>query len=217
MKEPYGSGPLWLHPDDDLAPNRPGESLYAKVESAPQGRAPGWLARLLGRPSEAQEWRRALLGAQIAGAELERLTGRGCRVLHSIPLPGGVDIGQLLIGPGGVFSFHVRHHRKARIRVGDDSVRIGTGRPRPYVRQSRREAVRAAHALTRGCGFPVEVRPVLVLVAAARVIVAPTLRDVWVLRTRDLAALGSRGGVLKPADIEAIHSTARDRRTWLNA
>jgi Nuclease-related domain len=215
MEEPYGSGPLWLHPDDDLAPNRPGEELHARVESAPRDRVPSWLGRLLGRPSQPREWRRALLGVQIVGAELERLTVRGCRVLHSIPLPGGAGIDHLLIGPGGVFCLHVRHHRGARIQVGDDTVRLGRDRPLPYVRYSRREAVQAAYVLTRGCGHPVDVRPVLVLVAAARVTVAPTLRDVRVLREHEIAALGSRGGVHKPADIEVIHGVARDRHTWL--
>ena len=40
-------------------------------------------------------------------------------------------------------------------------------------------------------------------------------RGVRVLPDTDLAGLARLGGVLKPADVEALHAMARDRRTWL--
>ncbi|MGW4033254.1 nuclease-related domain-containing protein [Streptomyces sp. NPDC004838] len=80
-----------------------------------------------------------MTGEQRVGAELERLAGRGWRVLHSIPLPGEVDIGRLLIGSGGVFRFNANHLRGACVWVGDDSVRVG-GRFFPYCTEGPRRS-----------------------------------------------------------------------------
>ncbi|MFD3830590.1 nuclease-related domain-containing protein [Streptomyces sp. NPDC058621] len=59
------------------------------------------LDRVLGRESEWDPWFKGLAGERIAGAELDRLTARGWKVLHSIPLTRGGDIDHLLVGPGG--------------------------------------------------------------------------------------------------------------------
>ncbi|UED85455.1 nuclease-related domain-containing protein [Streptomyces profundus] len=203
-------------PGDDLAGNRPGEALLAKLAEL---RPSFWrylLTRLLGRASEADSWRKGLRGEQRAGAELERLAASGWRVLHSIPLPREVDIDHLLIGPGGVFSFNTKHHSGAHIWVGDDSVKIAD-RSYPYVRKSRAEARRASAALTRACGFPVEVSPVLAFVDARKVVVVPSLHDVRVVRHREIASMRSLTGVWSAAGVESIYTTARDRRTWNRA
>jgi hypothetical protein len=215
--QPYGSGPLWLHPDDDLAPNRPGETLHGQVAALSAGGTRRLFDRLLLRDASDQALRARLTGEQFAGARLDRLMGVGWRVLHSVPLPGAADISHLAIGPAGVLSFRTVFHRKARLRVGVDTVRVARAGRRlaePYVRTCRRDGTRAAHALSRGCGFPVEVRPVLVCVAAARVEVTDALRDVEVLTEPELPTLAERGGVLKPDVIETVYGVARDRRTW---
>jgi hypothetical protein len=216
-RQPNGGGPLWLHPDDDLAPNRPGETLHGRVAALPAGRPRRLLDRLLPRSAEADTLRDRLLGEQFAGARLDRLATAGWRVLHSIPLPGAADVSHLAIGPGGVISLRTVHHRRARLLVDVDTVavaRAGRRREEPYIRDCRRDGRRAAHALSRGCGFPVDVLPALVCVAAARVAVTDGLRDVEVLREPELAALAERGGVLKPDIVETIYGVARDRRTW---
>ncbi|KOG87472.1 hypothetical protein ADK38_25265 [Streptomyces varsoviensis] len=82
--------------------------------------------------------------------------------------------------------------------------------------RDRREAARAAHALSRGCGFDPEVWPVLVLVAAGRVETASAPQGVRVLRERDVTRLGELGGVLHPERVERLYTVARNRRTWLN-
>ncbi|HEX5568631.1 MAG TPA: nuclease-related domain-containing protein [Streptomyces sp.] len=128
-----------LPPGEDIAAHRPGQAVRAKLgELAPST----WrylLLRMLGRRSEADRWRLGLKGERIVGAELERMTGKGWRVLHSVPLPRDVDIDHLLVGPGGVFCVNTKHHPDAVIWVGDDSVKIG-GQAYPYVSRSRREA-----------------------------------------------------------------------------
>ncbi|MCC9154384.1 NERD domain-containing protein [Streptomyces parvulus] len=189
---------LSLHPDDDLAPNRPGEALLISLE-----RDPAPAHRLRPDPR-----RRALAAERLTGAVLDRLDGAGWHTLHSVPLPGGDRVHHLLIGPGGLFALHVLPARGQRVRVGDPQVALGRREPRPLLRKVRADADRASHALTA------EVRAVLVLVDPAQVAVPVPPRAVRVLTDRELPGLARGGGVLKPADVEALHAMARDRATW---
>ncbi|HET6360335.1 MAG TPA: NERD domain-containing protein, partial [Streptomyces sp.] len=81
----------------------------------------------------------------------------------------------------------------------------------PLLRLTRRRAERATLALAAA------VRPVLAVVGAARLDVLPVPPDIRIIRDDEVPALARLGGVLKPADIEALYATARDRRTWLRA
>ncbi|CAL9558957.1 nuclease-related domain-containing protein [Streptomyces sp. enrichment culture] len=191
---------LTLHPDDDLAPNRPGEALLVALDRDP---APARLLRTDPR-------RRALLAEQTVGEALDRLDGAGWHALHSVPLPGGDRIHHLAIGPGGLFAVHTVYARKLRVQIADPMVTLGRGEASPLLRRVRATADRASHALTA------EVRPVLALAGpAGRVTLAAPPRGVRVLEDTDLPGLARLGGVLKPADIEALHAMARDRHTWL--
>ncbi|MET7681074.1 NERD domain-containing protein [Streptomyces sp. NPDC005423] len=189
---------LTLPPDDDLAPNRPGEALHLALDRDP---APAY--RLRPDPR-----RRALAAEQAVGEALDRLDGAGWHTLHSIPLPGGDRLHHLAIGPAGLFALHTVHARKQRVTVTDPMVAVGRHEPDPLLRRVRADADRASHALTA------EVHPVLALVGPADVRVTAPLRSVRVLQDTDLPDLARVGGVLKPADIEALHAAARDRRTW---
>lgn len=190
---------LSLHPDDDLAPNRPGEALLVALD-----RDPGPARRLRPDPR-----RRALLAEQTVGEALDGLDGAGWHTLHSIPLPGGDRIHHLLIGPGGLFALHSLYARKQRVLVTDPLVALGRREAHPLLRRVRADADRASYALTA------EVRPVLALAGAAEVTVTVPPRELRVLRDTDVPALARLGAVLKPADVEALHAMARDRNTWL--
>ncbi|CAL9592699.1 hypothetical protein SUDANB140_05275 [Streptomyces sp. enrichment culture] len=189
---------LSLHPDDDLAPNRPGEALLVALD-----REPGPAHRLRSDPR-----RRTLAAEQTVGEALDRLDGAGWHTLHSVPLPGGDRLHHLLIGPGGLFALHVLPARRQRVRVTDSDVALGRHAPRPLLRRVRAAADRASYALTA------EVRAVLVLVEPARVSLAAAPRSVRVLTERELPGLARLGGTLKPAEVQALHATARDRTTW---
>jgi hypothetical protein len=189
---------LTLHPDDDLAPNRPGEALLVALD-----RDPGPAHRLRPDPR-----RRALTAEQTVGQALDALEGAGWHTLHSLALPGGDRIHHLLLGPGGVFTVHALYARKARILVADPMVTVGRRDPEPLLRRLRADADRASYALTA------EVRPVLALAGPTEVTVTAGPRTVRVLQDTDLADLARLGGVLKPADVEALHGMARDRNTW---
>jgi hypothetical protein len=189
---------LSLHPDDDLAPNRPGEALLVALD-----RDPGPARRLRPDPR-----RRALAAEQTVGDALDRLDGAGWHALHSIPLPGGDRIHHLVIGPGGLFAVHALYARKQRVTVADPMVTLGRRDPRPLLRRVRADAHRASYALTA------EVHPVLALVDPSDVSLTALPREVRVLTDTELAGLARLGGVLKPADVEALHAMARDRNTW---
>jgi hypothetical protein len=218
-----------LAPADDLAGNRPGAALRAKVEELTPGFWRSLLNRLLRRPSELEGWRKGLAGEETVGAELERLARRGWQVLHSIPLPRNVDIDHLLIGPGGVFTVNTKYHVGASIWVGDQAVKVG-GQSYPYVRKARAEARRAAAVLGRACGFTVPVDGVLVFVLPAKLTVAPTGDNaqanahtnaqairVHALRHTHLATFNQLPVVWQPDQVERIYAAARDRRNWLSA
>jgi nuclease-like protein len=197
---------LSLHPDDDLAPNRPGEALHAALDSlAVSARSHPVSPRRL-----RQDPRRGELAAQqLLGDGLDRLEGAGWRILHSVPLPGADHIDHLAVGPGGVLAVHTLAARRLRVRIADPMVRTGRGGPSPLLRLTRRRAERATLALATA------VRPVLAVVGAARLDLLPAPPDVRILRDEEVPALARLGGVLKPAEIEALYATARDRRTWL--
>ncbi|MEU8587859.1 nuclease-related domain-containing protein [Streptomyces sp. NPDC048664] len=189
---------LALHPDDDLAPNRPGEALLIALD-----RDPGPAHRLRTDPR-----RRELAAEQTVGEALDGLEGGGWRTLHSIPLPGGDRVHHLVIGPGGLFAMYALAARRQRVVVTDPLVTTGRREPWPLLRRVRSDAARASYALTA------EVRPALVLVEPARLDVTGPPREVRVLTPADVPALARLGGVLKPADVEALYAVARDRRTW---
>ncbi|WP_128381212.1 nuclease-related domain-containing protein [Streptomyces cavernae] len=190
---------LTLHPDDDLAPNRPGEALMIALD-----RDPGRTRRLRPDPR-----RRALEAEQAVGEALDRLEGAGWRTLHSIPLPGGDRIHHLAIGPGGLYCVRALYAGKQRVLIADPMVTVGRGEPYALLRRVRADADRASHALTA------EVRPVLALAGPANVGVTAPPREVRILRAEEIVQLGRLGGTLKPADVEALHAIARDRHTWL--
>lgn len=189
---------LTLHPDDDLAPNRPGEALQIALD-----RDPGPPHRLRPDPR-----RRALLAEQAVGEALDRLDGAGWHVLHSVPFPGGDRVHHLAIGPGGLFAIHALYARKQRVTVADPMVTLGRREPHPLLRRVRADADRASYALTA------EVHPVLALVGPTEVRITAPLREVRIIADTEVETLARLGGMLKPADVEALHAMARDRHTW---
>ncbi|WP_328438542.1 NERD domain-containing protein [Streptomyces sp. NBC_00444] len=206
-----------LTPDDDLAVNSPGTLLQSQVTATSAGLMTRAVARVLGRPTAGDSWRRGMTGERRVGAELERLRRHGWRVLHSIPLPRDVDLDHLLIGPGGVFSVNTKHHLRKTVWVGDDAVKVNHGPPAPYARKSRAEAKRVQRVLERYCDFSVPVDPVLVFVGVTELKVVATQLTVRVYREREVSALAPLTGVLTADEVERIYAVARHRRAWLTA
>ncbi|MFD7373748.1 nuclease-related domain-containing protein [Streptomyces mirabilis] len=199
---------------DDLATNPPGESLRLLLAGSGPGLLERAVSRLLRRPTEWDSWRKGLAGERRVGAELNRLSRHGWRVLHSIPLADKVDVDHLLIGPGGVFSINTKHHHKKAVWVGDEAVKVDHGKPAPYARKSRAEAKRVVRVLERYCDFPVPVDPVLVFVGVTDLKVVATQLTVRVYRERQVAALAPLSGVLTAEQVEQVYGVARHRQAW---
>ncbi|MEU8910175.1 nuclease-related domain-containing protein [Streptomyces mirabilis] len=206
-----------LTPADDLATNPPGESLRLLLAGSGPGLWERAVSRLLRRPTEWDSWRKGLAGERRVGAELNRLSRHGWRVLHSIPLADKVDVDHLLIGPGGVFSINTKHHHKKAVWVGDEAVKVDHGKPAPYARKSRAEAKRVVRVLERYCDFPVPVDPVLVFVGVTDLKVVATQLTVRVYRERQVAALAPLSGVLTAEQVEQVYGVARHRQAWRQA
>ncbi|WP_327416310.1 nuclease-related domain-containing protein [Streptomyces sp. NBC_01233] len=189
---------LVLQPDADLAPNRPGETLLGELEHG----SAGTRAR--------HRLRQDLAAQQRMGDAFDALEPDGWRTLHCVPLPGLGRIDHLLIGPAGIFCVRTIPGRRQRAVVGDLLLTVGRTEPRPDPRWIRRAAAGASLALTA------RVTPALALVDASRIDKAPTVRDIRILHpptaTPDLTASPT---TLKPPEIEALFTQARDTRTWL--
>ncbi|WP_328927634.1 NERD domain-containing protein [Streptomyces sp. NBC_00190] len=189
---------LALPPDADLAPNRPGEALLGELEHGPAG------------SRTRHRLRQDLAAQQRTGDVCDALEAQGWRILHCVPLPGTGRIDHLLIGPAGIFCVRSVPGRRQRAVVGDLLLTVGRAEPRPDPRWARRAAARATLALTA------QVTPALAVADASRVEVAPTVRDIRVLQPPTAAAdLTGSEVALKPPDIEALFTLARDARTWL--
>ncbi|MFF2652874.1 nuclease-related domain-containing protein [Streptomyces sp. NPDC058045] len=209
-----------LTPATDLAGRRPGAGLRTAAPgrteegAADTGTLERLSSRILRRRPLDEDRRRDLLGERRAGAELNRLTRHGWRVLHSVPLPDGADLDHLLLGPGGVFTVRTVHHPQQPVRVEEDAVRIGDGEPLPYLAECRAEAAFVQKTLERHCDFPLRVEPVLVFVAAAGLDVAATLSDVRVYRERQVSALAPLTGQLTARQLDHLHELARHAELW---
>ncbi|MFD3697727.1 nuclease-related domain-containing protein [Streptomyces sp. NPDC058646] len=189
---------LSLPPDADLAPNRPGEALLGELDHG----SAGTRAR--------HRIRQDLTAQQRMGDALDALEPHGWRVLHCVPLPGEGRIDHLLIGPSGILCVRTVAGHRQRAAVGDLLLTVGRAEPRPDPRWIRRAAARATAALGA------RVTPALALVDASRVEVAPSVRDIRVLRPPTAAPdLAAAPALLEPPAVEALFAQARDSRTWL--
>ncbi|MEV7478900.1 nuclease-related domain-containing protein [Streptomyces halstedii] len=206
-----------LTPATDLSTRRPGTALRVQLGESGAGTLVRAATGALRRQKEPDPRRTALSGERRVGAELKRLTRHGWRVLHSVPLSDGTEIGHLLIGPGGVFAVHAEHHPQASVRIDDGTVRFGDGEPQPYALDDRFGAGRARRVLEAYCTFAVPVGTVLVFTGVAALDVVTTPPDVRVLRERQVSSLAPLSGALTPTQVERVYDVARNQEAWAGA
>lgn len=206
-----------LTPETDLARNGPGAALVERLARAGHRATPGLLARLREQTDEWSSWQSDVIGERRTGKELERLTRHGWKVLHSLPDGRGGDIDHLLVGPGGVFTFTTERHPGAVVKVGDQTVRVNHGPPRPYAAAAHSEARRVRATLELHAAFPVPVEPVLVFVDAAEIQRDPTQYTVRVYDPPATASLTPLTGRLTPAQTATLYDIARRRGVWTGA
>lgn len=210
-----------------LAPATSGQ-LDAQQEVAPVRisalrRFFGWLLGMdppkTARPETADPARPWLLGAageRYVADVLQCLTRADplWQSIHSIPVGSrGADIDHLVLGPGGIFTINTKHHPGGKVWVGGDVVFVN-GMARPYVRNSRHEAARAARLLSTACGFPVPIRGLVVTVGAALTIKAAP-PEVTVLDAAALPRwLSQQPMMLSVSTLGHVHAAARWESSW---
>jgi hypothetical protein len=209
----------WL----DLAANVPGQAArqQAQVELASakdRSRVASFLARALDIKTDERAWRVGAAGEETVGTKLAKLTKHGWHVLHAIPVGDrGSDIDHVLVGPGGVFTINTKNHPGKKVWVGKHVVKVD-GQSTQYLRNSRFEAERAQKLLAEAVGWPVFVRPVLVLLMGSLnpdVTIKEHPEDVVILDRMDIPGVFKRSKQsLDPEQVESIYAQARRDTTW---
>jgi hypothetical protein len=207
----------------DLANNLPGQGVRNEAEKQLQAmkeksRFLTAFARVLDINNRERSWRLGADGEETTGGRLDRLTAHGWHVLHSVPMgTRGTDIDHVLIGPAGVFCINTKNHPGKSIEITADRLKIG-GNTVDYYKKSRVEAERATKILSTAVGWPVEVRPVLILLNGTR---QPSVKttsmpvDILILNRADIPkTFNSALPRLTPQAIEEIYTMARRSTTW---
>jgi hypothetical protein len=131
--------------------------------------------------------------------------------------PSDDRAGFLAIGPGGVYAVTVADHGRARVLLAGDVVQINGKRP-AYVAEARRDANRAARAISAAVGLAVPVTPVLAFVGSGVISVHGLPKDCLVATHRELDRLLIAGGArISPATASKLSAVASNPATWANA
>lgn len=196
--------------DEDLASHEPGELAKRRLREVRRRSRRSPLRWLLDVRSGERALRAAVQGQEEVGRQLRKL-GPGWQVLHSVPL-GDHVIDHLVIGPPGVFALVVRNHLKDRVKVKRSVVKVN-GRTTSYLRDVRPPAHDASERLSGACGFDVEVRPVLVVLAAH--LAEQQQPEVPVVGRKRIARwLMEQPGQQPFETTSAVHAAARHPGTW---
>ncbi len=135
-------------------------------------------------------------------------------MLHSVPVgTGDSDIDHVVIGPGGVFTLSTKNHGGKEVWFHTNACKVN-GVSQPYLRNSRHEGTRAARLLTAACDAPVEVQPVLVVIADD-ITLKGRPEDVLISSPRKLVRrLREQPERLDGSQVDAIYEQARRSTTW---
>ena len=208
----------------DLVANLPGQAARARADAellalrSRNGRLGAFLARALDLNTDERNWRIGAAGEEAVGPRLDKLTRHGWHVLHSVPIGRrGSDIDHVLIGPAGVYTVNTKNHPGKSILITRTTIIVGR-RPVPYLPKARHEATEAARLLSAAAGFPVTVKPVLVILTGTLIpdvtIVEPP-DGVPILTRADLPGAFRRATTtLSSEQVELLHSHARKPATW---
>jgi hypothetical protein len=122
--------------------------------------------------------------------------------------------GFLVIGPGGIFCISIAQHGRNRVLIAGDVVQISGRRP-PYVSQARRDARKAAKALSSAIGQDIKVFPVLAFVGNGSISVNGLPKDCVITSYRELdKVLNATGKRITPATAEKLSQVARSPQIW---
>ncbi|GAA2035892.1 hypothetical protein GCM10009819_20520 [Agromyces tropicus] len=166
----------------------------------------------LGR--DAEPWYVGALGELEVARRLEAL-GPGWVVLHSVPIgTGSSDLDHVVIGPAGVFTINTKHHRGQTVWVGAKRILVN-GQRTDHLRNAAYEATRTAKLLSAAAGTPVEVTPIIAIVASRRITVRERPDDVVVLPEYEIVRWMRRQPIILTTDqVQHIAAVAAQPAAW---
>jgi len=199
----------------DLALNQPGQQVRKKaIELRRAAPVRTFVARAFGAHTEERAYRVGRDGEEEVARRLQPLRRKGWHLLHAIPVGNkGSDIDHVVIGPPGVFTLNTKHRPDGRVWVAEHSFMVN-GQKTNYLRNSEFEAERASKLLSAACGFNVDVKPIIVVIAAKLTIKAQPPNVKVVARKRIAKWLSKCQPVLAPERVENIYEQARRDTTW---
>lgn len=205
-------------PSDDLSNREPATAARERLRALRRRARRSPLTWLLDARSGERALRASVRGQVEVARQLGKL-GPGWHVLHSVNVGEDDDdlgtsvVDHLVLGPPGVFALAVRNHLRDRVKVHRRVVKVN-GRMTPYLQDVRVAPARASEALSVALGVPVEVRPVLV-VLAGHLVVRRQPDDVPVVGRKQIARWLMEQPERQDYDTtSAILEVARRPTTW---
>ena len=175
------------------------------------------LERVVGRDPlepEARRWYTGATGERAVAARLATLPA-GWTVLHSLPVGRhGADIDHLVIGPGGVFTVHTKHHVDAGVWVAGRTVLVSGART-AMIASAETEARRVDRIVAGVLADAPAVRPVVAIVGARRLTVRGAPQTVTVLRAESLRRfLKAQPQRLDATEVDRVVAHLAAPATW---
>lgn len=163
---------------------------------------------------ESRPWYLGALGELEVGRLLD-LLGPGWFTMHAVPVgTAGSDVDHIVIGPGGVFTINSKFHEGGDVWVASRRLLVN-GQRTDHLRNAEFEARRVAKLLAQAVGKPVDVTPVIAIVAGRRLIIRERPERVVVLAALRLPRwMQSRAAVLSADEVADLSRVASAPATW---
>jgi hypothetical protein len=135
--------------------------------------------------------------------------------IHAVPVgSAGSDLDHIVIAPGGVFTINSKFHEGGKVWVASRRL-VVNGRRTDHLCNAEFEARRAAKLLTQAARKPVDVTPVIAIVAARRLTIRERPERVVVLAASRLPRwLHNRVVVLRADEVAELSRIAATPATW---
>lgn len=191
--------------------------LSARLKAPPLGRTERLLrvlsAFFQGSRRPVSSWEKGAEGEVIVAKALSRLSRDRWMTLHDLPLgKGGRNVDHLVIGPAGVLSVNTKN-LSGKVLVKRNAFLVGNF-PDRALHIARDEAARVAQRLTSAMQTPVEVVPVIAVLAPA-LEVRDEPEGVHVVEGRSIARwLDAQPHVLDRVEAARVYECARRNATW---
>ncbi|MGN6221676.1 MAG: nuclease-related domain-containing protein [Microbacterium sp.] len=163
---------------------------------------------------ESRPWYLGALGELEVGRLLDQL-GPEWFAFHAVPVgSAGSDVDHIVIGPGGVFTINSKFHEGGNVWVASRRLLVN-GQRTDHLRNAEFEARRVAKLLTQAARRPVDVTPVIAIVAARRLTIRERPERVVVLAASQLPRwLQNRVAVLRVDEVAEVSRMAATPATW---